>query len=66
MEQAREACLAAERKLARTVVAARAVSASWADIGRAAGMTRQAAHERWDKTAKQELSPERSEDTLSP
>jgi hypothetical protein len=35
------------RGLDDAVAAARAASASWADIGRAAGMTRQSANERW-------------------
>lgn len=35
------------RRLADAVGRARAVGASWADIGAAAGMTRQSAHERW-------------------
>lgn len=34
-------------RLDKTVAAAKAAGASWADIGRAAGISRQAAHERW-------------------
>lgn len=34
-------------RLDKTVAAARAAGASWADIGRAAGISRQSAHERW-------------------
>ncbi|MFF2317756.1 hypothetical protein ACFVTE_15980 [Arthrobacter sp. NPDC058097] len=37
----------AGRRLDKTVAAAKAAGATWADIGRAAGITRQAAHERW-------------------
>jgi hypothetical protein len=37
----------AGRRLDKTVAAAKAAGASWADIGRAVGITRQAAHERW-------------------
>ena len=43
---AREFAQAAQR-LDNTVAVARAAGASWADTGRAAGITRQAAHERW-------------------
>lgn len=35
------------RRLAETVARARAGGASWAEVGSAAGMTRQSAHERW-------------------
>jgi hypothetical protein len=42
----------AGRRLAKTVAAAKAAGASWADIGRAVGISRQSAHERWaDKPA---------------
>lgn len=37
----------AGRRLDRTVAAARATGASWTDIGRAVGISRQSAHERW-------------------
>ena len=37
----------AGHRLDKTVEAAKAAGASWADIGRAAGISRQAAHERW-------------------
>jgi hypothetical protein len=37
----------AGRRLDKTVAAAKAAGATWADVGRAAGITRQAAHERW-------------------
>lgn len=37
----------ASQRLDKTVLAAKAAGASWADIGRAAGITRQSAHERW-------------------
>ncbi len=35
-------------RLDKTVAAAKAAGATWADIGRAVGITRQAAHERWN------------------
>lgn len=42
----------AGHRLAKTVAAAKASGASWADIGRAVGISRQSAHERWaDKPA---------------
>lgn len=42
----------AGQRLAKTVAAAKAAGASWADIGRAVGISRQSAHERWaDKPA---------------
>jgi hypothetical protein len=34
-------------RLDKTVAAARAAGASWADIGKAVGISRQSAHERW-------------------
>lgn len=37
----------AGRRLDQTVAAAKASGASWADIGRAVGISRQSAHERW-------------------
>lgn len=37
----------AGRRLTKTVAAAKAAGASWADIGRAVGISRQSAHERW-------------------
>jgi len=37
----------AGRRLDKTVAAAKAVGASWADIGRAVGISWQSAHERW-------------------
>ncbi|MET3370656.1 UNVERIFIED_CONTAM: hypothetical protein ABIE34_003933 [Jeotgalibacillus campisalis] len=37
----------AGHRLDKTVAAAKAAGASWTDIGRAAGISRQAAHERW-------------------
>ncbi len=37
----------AGRRLDKTVAAAKAAGASWTDIGRAAGISRQSAHERW-------------------
>lgn len=37
-------------RLNETVAYARASARSWADIGRAAGMSRQAAHERWGRS----------------
>ena len=38
---------AAQLRLEEAVLAARAAGASWAQIGDATGMSRQAAHERW-------------------
>lgn len=35
------------QQLDEAVVTARAAGASWSEVGRAAGMTRQSAHERW-------------------
>jgi hypothetical protein len=43
---ARESAQAGQR-LDKTVAAAKAAGASWADIGRAVGISRQSAHERW-------------------
>lgn len=37
----------AGRQLDKTVAAAKSAGASWADIGRAVGTSRQSAHERW-------------------
>lgn len=37
----------AGQRLDKTVAAAKAAGASWADIGRAVGISRQSAHERW-------------------
>ena len=37
----------AGHRLDKTVTAAKAAGASWADIGRAVGISRQSAHERW-------------------
>lgn len=37
----------AGRRLDKTVASAKAAGASWTDIGRAVGISRQAAHERW-------------------
>ncbi|MFE2961142.1 hypothetical protein [Nocardia tengchongensis] len=39
----------AQDRLAQAVLEARERGASWEEIGRAAGMTRQSAHERWAK-----------------
>jgi hypothetical protein len=39
----------ARQRLDQAVAAARAGGASWADVGRAAGMARQSAHERWGR-----------------
>jgi hypothetical protein len=49
---ARQASLVAEQKLTAAVLAARRVQATWADIGSAAGMSRQAAHQRWEPFTK--------------
>ncbi|MBD7982930.1 AsnC family protein [Oerskovia merdavium] len=57
---AREAAEAA-RRLDLAVLTARAVGASWDAIGRAAGMTRQSAHERWaSATAQPKVDRERA------
>ncbi len=37
----------AGHRLDKTVAAAKAAGATWADIGRAVGISRQSAHERW-------------------
>lgn len=37
----------AGHRLDKTIAAAKAAGASWADIGRAVGISRQSAHERW-------------------
>jgi len=39
----------AEARLTAAVAAARKQGATWEAIGRAAGMTRQSAHERWSR-----------------
>lgn len=44
-------------KLDRAVAAARDGGASWTDIGRAAGVARQTAHERWKRTGIRRHSP---------
>lgn len=46
---AREAFAAAEQELATAVEAAREQSQSWADIGSAVGITKQAAWKRWSR-----------------
>ncbi|PZU49470.1 MAG: hypothetical protein DI571_02350 [Arsenicicoccus sp.] len=47
LEEAAARQAAATRELDEAVRAAKAAGASWADIGRATGMTRQSANERW-------------------
>lgn len=47
-ERAREVA-AAQARLAEAVRAARSAGRSWAEVGEAAGISRQAAHERWSK-----------------
>ena len=49
VEAAAQAAAAARQRLDAAVGFARHGGASWADIGRAAGMTRQSAQERWRK-----------------
>ncbi|NKY87513.1 hypothetical protein [Nocardia veterana] len=49
IESAAEAVAAAQQDLTDAVRVAREQGASWEEIGRAAGMTRQSAHERWAK-----------------
>jgi hypothetical protein len=47
VEEAAEAYTTAGRELDKLVTEAHAAGASWADIGRAVGITRQSARERW-------------------
>ena len=47
VRRAAEDANGARRRLDAAVRAARGAGASWADIGRATGITRQSAHERW-------------------
>ena len=47
IDAAREEIAAATERLRGAVALARASGRSWADVGRAAGMSRQAAQERW-------------------
>lgn len=47
VREAVRASAAAGRALTAAVAAARDANVSWADIGQAAGISRQAAHERW-------------------
>lgn len=47
VEKAAAAYADAGKALARAVAAARALEVPWSVVGRAAGMSRQAAHERW-------------------
>lgn len=47
VEAAARAYAAAGKDLTRAVAAARAHDVPWSEIGRAAGMSKQAAHERW-------------------
>lgn len=47
-QQAREVA-AAQARLGEAVRAARGAGRSWAEVGEATGMSRQAAHERWSK-----------------
>jgi hypothetical protein len=49
----------AESRLNDAVAAARAASQTWEAIGRAAGMTRQSANERWRATTTQDLLHDR-------
>ncbi|WP_280232273.1 hypothetical protein [Nocardia cyriacigeorgica] len=51
VEDAAAEVVEAQRRLNEAVVAARAQGASWEAIGRAAGMSRQSAHERWSAAA---------------
>jgi hypothetical protein len=50
LQAARRAEAAVEQRLVNAAAAARAAGLSWADIGRATGMSRQAAHERWRRS----------------
>jgi len=47
VERAAEAHRRAGQELTEAVTAARQAGVSWAEIGRAAGISRQSAHERW-------------------
>lgn len=47
LERSSAGVRAAQLRLEDAVLAARAAGASWAQIGDAAGVSRQAAHERW-------------------
>lgn len=47
VEAAAREYVQAGQRLDKTVAAAKAAGASWADIGRAVGISRQSAHERW-------------------
>jgi hypothetical protein len=47
----------AQRQLDDAVTEARAGGASWTTIGRAAGMTRQSAHERWESWTRTKQHP---------
>lgn len=52
LDQLKDAARAAadtRRRLDDAVAAARAAGASWTDVGRATGMSRQSAHERWGR-----------------
>jgi hypothetical protein len=53
VEAAAGAQTAATRELDEAVHEAKAAGASWADIGRATGMTRQSANERWSRLTSQ-------------
>jgi len=55
IETAAEANAAARAQLDAAVTAGRAVGLSWADVGRAVGITRQSARERWG--AREETAP---------
>lgn len=52
----------AEEQLDRAVLRARSKQLSWARIGSAAGMSAQAAHERWSQRAREEESGQRERD----
>lgn len=50
LKAAARSAAAARRRLDLAVVDARDVGASWTDVGRATGMSRQSAHQRWGGT----------------
>lgn len=42
----------AQEELARAVISARQAGASWADVGRATGVARQSAHQKWGRASR--------------
>lgn len=54
VRSATEGVVKAQLALDAAVFAARGAGASWAQIGQAAGMSRQSAHERWGRTPRRD------------